>query len=390
MLKKFFICLILFVKAYAITPSVEELIWQNGESFLKFLENNQIPVSLYYGLEKEDQELAAEIIAGTKFQILRDNLDRISQILIPISEELQIHIYRDNNDEFKISFSPIIYTNENKVLSIEISKTPYQDIIEYTGNSALSAAFLTAFKGTINFKNLKKGDKLVIVYSQKKRLGRPFGSPEIYSSMVQSHGKSYYIYQYNDRFYDKDGRELENFFLVKPVNYTRISSRFTLKRWHPVLRSYRAHLGIDYAAPKGTKVTAAGDGVVNFVGTKGGYGKVVTIRHADNYMSLYAHLNGFAKGLKNGQKVSKKQLIGYVGNTGLSTGPHLHFGLYKNNKAINPEKVVKITKSKLEGKEKREFDKIVAQNNKKIENSLKNHTNTPRDDEFDSVIAFID
>lgn len=388
MIKKLFIFLFIALNLYAAKPSVEELTWPNGESLLMFLENNKIPLSLYYNLEKEDQELASEITTGTRFQILRDDDDEISQVLIPISDELQIHIHKDKIGKFNLDFIPIIYENEDRILSIDINRSPYQDIIENTGNLALASAFMNAFKGSVDFRGLKKGDKLIITYSQKRRMGRVFSTPDIKAAMIQIRGKAEYVYQYDGRFYDKFGKELENFFLVKPVKNARISSRFTPKRFHPILKRYRAHLGMDYAAPKGTKIYAAGDGTVSFAGKKGGYGNVLTINHADGYMTLYAHVNGFASGMKRGKSIKKGQLVAYVGNTGMSTGPHLHFGLYKNNKAINPESVVKITKSALGGKEKAEFNSLVATYSKDIDKGLGDHKNYPKEETFESVITF--
>lgn len=388
MIKKILLLIFIAFNLYAVETSVEELTWPSGEGFLTFLEGNNMPLALYYNLEREDKELASEITSGTKFQILRDDLNNISQVLIPINEELQIHIYKDSLNNFKLEFIPIIYTTEEHTLSIEISRSPYQDIMDATGNAALASAFMNAFRGSVDFKSLRKGDRLVVIYSQKRRMGRVFGMPNIKSAMIEIRGRAQFIYQFNDRYYNIYGKEVENFFLVKPIKNARISSIFTLKRWHPILKRYRAHLGIDYAAPKGTRVYAAGDGIIGFVGQKGGYGNVMTINHADNYMTLYAHLSGFAGGIKVGAKVKKGQLIAFVGSTGMSTGPHLHFGLYKNNKAINPESIVKITKSALAGKEKAAFINIMNEYNKQIENSIKNPTNPPKEENFESVIAF--
>ena len=122
-------------------------------------------------------------------------------------------------------------------------------------------------------------------------------------SLNKKKNKQNYIYKFNDVFYNANGKEVENFLLTRPIPNARISSRFNPKRFHPVLKRYRAHLGTDYAAPRGTKIYAAGDGVVSFVGTKGGYGKTVTIQHSSGYMTLYAHVNGYAKGIKKGKKV---------------------------------------------------------------------------------------
>lgn len=389
MLKKVFLFTVFLLNLYAISPSVEELEWPSKKSFLTFLNDNNIPSSLYYNLEKDDQELASEITSGTKFQILRDENQEISQILIPITEDLQIHIFKDGFNNYSIEFIPVVYEENEYILSLLIEKSPYQDIINQTNNHALAAAFMSAFKGGVDFRNLKKGDKLSIIFNQKTRLGSNYGIPNIKAAMIEQNGKPSYVYQYNDKFYDPSGKELERFFLIKPVKNARISSPFTLKRWHPILKRYKAHLGIDYAAPKGTKIYAAGDGVINFVGQKSGYGKVITIKHIDNYMTLYAHLSAFAKGIKNNTKVKQGQLIAYVGSTGMSTGPHLHFGLYKNKVAINPQSVVRVTKSALSGNQKNKFNAFIKGINDEIAQSfITNNKIPPKNVKFDLVETF--
>ncbi|WP_096027083.1 peptidoglycan DD-metalloendopeptidase family protein [Campylobacter lanienae] len=374
-MKKFILSILAFMNLNAATTSVEELIWPQGDTFLTFLERHNIPLSIYYNLSGEDKELASELSAGTKFQILRDVNDDISQILLPISNEIQIHIFKDMNNHYSMDFIPIVYEVEEMVLNIQIQDSPYKDIKNATNDEILANAFNKSFNGSVNFKTLQKGDRLAIVYERKKRLGKYIGEPNIKVAMIETRGKPNYIYKFNDAFYDPNGRELENFLLIKPVPNARVSSRFNPKRFHPVLKRYRAHLGVDYAAPRGTKIYAAGDGVVSFVGNKGGYGKTVTIQHSGGYMTLYAHVNGYANGIKKGKKVKKGQLIAYVGSTGLSTGPHLHLGLYKNGNAINPESVVKITKSELNKNQKIEFNKLKDILNNQIQASFKDHIN---------------
>ena len=195
--------------------------------------------------------------------------------------------------------------------------------------------------------------------------------PIIKAAMVETKGKKHYIFNFEGRYYDERGKELESFFLQRPLRRSRITSRFTLRRWHPVLRRYRAHLGVDFGARRGTPVMAAGSGKVVFAGRKGGYGNVVIIYHGSGYKTLYAHLSKFRRGIRRGKRVKQGQVIGYVGSTGLSTGPHLHFGLYKNNRPINPLRVVKIAKSGLSGKKLREFKKMVARYKKEIDELLK-------------------
>ena len=128
-------------------------------------------------------------------------------------------------------------------------------------------------------------------------------------------------------------------FLRTPVDFARISSHFNLKRKHPILNRIRAHKGTDYAAPTGTPIKAAGDGKVTWAGTKGGYGRTVMIQHGQSYKTLYAHMNKYGRGIKNGVRVKQGQIIGYVGSSGLATGPHLHYEFYLNGAVRNPVRV---------------------------------------------------
>ncbi len=138
-----------------------------------------------------------------------------------------------------------------------------------------------------------------------------------------------------ENYYGPDGKSLRRAFLKAPLQYRRISSFFTKRRYHPVLKYFRPHLGIDYAAPKGTPVSSVGDGTVIYAGWKGGFGKYVQVRHANGYVSAYGHLSGYGRGTRTGARVRQGQVIGYVGSTGLSTGPHLDFRITKNGSFIN-------------------------------------------------------
>ncbi|MDR2790697.1 MAG: peptidoglycan DD-metalloendopeptidase family protein [Campylobacteraceae bacterium] len=360
--------IILFV-SLAFGTRAEDHYWEKGETFLKFLEKNSLPFSLYWGLDIEDKEMAAEIYAGTKYYILRGDEDDIRQILIPVaSGELQLHIYKEKDEDYTVQFTPAAYQESEKELVFKLQLSPYQDIIALTNSTLLAREFVNSFQGNIDFKRLREGTEFVLLYKEKTRLGSHFSNPLIKAAMVDTKSKKEYVFYYEPkgRYYNNDGKEIEGFFLMTPLKYTRISSPFTLKRWHPVLQKYRAHYGIDYAAPIGTQVKAAGDGKVTFVGPQNGYGKTVKIAHEGGYSTLYAHLNGFAKSLKNGKYVKKGELIAYVGNTGVSTGPHLHFGLYKSNQPINPASVIKVAKSALSGKEKTEFNKYTEVMKEKI------------------------
>ncbi len=351
---------LLLTISFAVASYVQEDIWWKGETLLTFFEKHQIPKELYFNLSKTDKELCSEIYAGVEFQILYEEDTKLAQALIPISEEMQIHIVKDLNKTFSLDIIPIEFQEVSQTITIAIENSPYQDIIKNTGNKALANEFILAFKKSVNFRKLQKGDKVSIKFNQKIRQGKYFGTPEILGSFVQIRGRNNYIFQNpdNNRFYDDKGKSLTSVFLKVPLRYKRISSKFTYKRWHPILKRYRAHLGVDYAAPTGRKVHATADGKIIFKGRKGGYGKTVMIRHKSGYKSLYAHLNSYAK-VKVGSWVKQGTFIGRVGSTGRSTGPHLHFGLYKNGRAVNPQKVITITKSKLSGKKRKTYMKIV-------------------------------
>ncbi|MEA3522448.1 MAG: peptidoglycan DD-metalloendopeptidase family protein [Campylobacterota bacterium] len=339
--------------------SVEYERWPSGETFLTFLEHQKLPQATYYDLDAEDQKLTEEIRSGFNYQILRDVNDSIEQVLIPINDELQLHLMC-KAQKCEVAPIPIITQVKREAFMLEIENSPYYDIQKATGSKALAQIFVNGFKNSLNFRrDLRKGDKLVMVYDQKYRFGKAFSMPVLQVAMIEMRGKRHSIYLNSDeRYYDEKGAQVEGFLLSRPVKNARISSKFTKRRFHPILKRYRAHLGIDYAARRGTPIMAAGSGKVIFAGYTRGYGNVTKIRHTDGYMTLYAHQKSFRRGIKRGKYVKQGQVIGYVGSTGLSTGPHLHFGLYKNGRAINPARVVRVTTKKLYGKTRKAFLKI--------------------------------
>ncbi len=357
---------------------VQELNWPKGESLLTFLSKYSIPKSLYYNLPKEDKELCAEIIANQKYFLYTEDDGTLNQVLIPISEDIQLHIYKDLKGKFKFSTLPINYTEHTYTVAIKVKNSIAYDVRKTTGSYALALRLKNIFKN-LNLRKFRKGDYIVLKYTQKSLLGRIHGTPEISAAMIELRGKKYYRFRSkkDDKFYDENAKGFtKSYFFQIPLRYKRISSSFTRKRWHPVLKRYRAHLGTDFAAPRGRKIYAAGNGRVIFKGRKGGYGKTIIIDHRNGYKTLYAHQNGFAKGIRAGKSVKKGQHIGYVGSTGLSSGPHLHLGLYRNGNAINALRVIKKPEyNGITGKYKRTFianaKNMVKQFNKEIKNKNK-------------------
>ena len=359
------------------SAQIEELSWQKGESFLTFLEKNKIPLKLYYDLDKEDQELCSEIQSGNKFFSYTEDDGSLTQALIPVSLDMQIHIYKDSSNEYKFQTLPINYTEKSELIAIPITESISNDILKATGDVTIAAILNTLFSNSnADFKKMKKGDFIAIEYNQKTYMGKLHGMPEINAAMIQINGKPFYRFRNSkdDKYYDENGVGFTKTYLFQiPLTFTRVSSPFTNKRYHPVLKRYRANLGTDFAAPTGRNIYAASDGKVEFVGTQSGYGKTVIINHQNGYKTLYAHQNGFAKGLRQGQMIKKGTHIGYVGSTGLSSGPHLHLGMYKNNVAIDPMSVLQRPKFEgLDPKEKPIFlantKAIISKFNNQIEN----------------------
>lgn len=329
--------------------------WESGYTLFAFFQKYDIPTSVYYNLPPKDRELTSEIYAGVTYYTLLDKNDELIQALIPIGDGMQIHIFK-RDGVYALDFTPMIYFEQEQTISLSIQKSPYQDLMEMTHDSALVGEFLNAYKNSINFHSILKNDRLALIYDRKYRLGKPLKNANIKAAVVEINKKPHYIFSYNNgRYYNKEGKEIQGFLLQTPISGARISSRFSLGRKHPILGTIRPHYAVDYAAPKGTPIYAAASGVVIFVGKKGGYGNLIEIRHENNLKTLYAHMNSFASGMRVGKKVKQGQVIGRVGTTGLSTGPHLHFGLYRNNVPINPLSSVKAVSKELQGKEKEAF-----------------------------------
>lgn len=208
--------------------------------------------------------------------------------------------------------------------------------------------------------DLREGDELRVIYEGSFRDGEQVLSGPILAAEFRNQGKTYQAIRYagkdgKSRYYSPDGKSLRKAFLRTPVDFSRISSGFSLGRRHPILNTIRAHKGVDYAAPRGTAIKAAGDGKIVFKGTKSGYGNVIEIAHNQHHTTLYAHMNGFAKGLATGARVSAGQVIGYVGSTGLATGPHLHYELRVDGVHRDPLKVNTPLADNLDDRELRAF-----------------------------------
>ena len=237
---------------------------------------------------------------------------------------------------------PVEYIRQRCEASITSSL--WGTIMEHNLPYALAAEFEDIYQWTVDFFGIQAGDSFKVVYDEKMVDGESVGIGRIWGAEFCHGGKQYYAIPFSQdgklRYWEANGESLRKQFLKAPLKYTRISSKFSKARLHPVYKVYRPHHGVDYAAPAGTPVHSVADGTVTFRGwDKGGGGNTIKIKHAGGMETGYLHLKSFAKGISVGTRVSQGQLIGYVGSTGASTGPHLDFRIKKNGTPIDPLKL---------------------------------------------------
>jgi len=226
-----------------------------------------------------------------------------------------------------------------------IKDSLYQSAMDEKLDFELALELADIFAWDIDFfVDLRPGDNYVFLYEQKYREGKLVGNGRITAAHFHNDSTRHLAYYYEvpgraADYYDREGKSLRKQFLKSPLRYSRISSGYSRRRLHPILKIYRPHPGIDYAAPTGTPVSTVGDGRVIFKGWKNGYGRCITIRHNNRYTTTYGHLSRYAAKLKVGSNVDQGEVIGYVGASGLASGPHLDFRMKKDGSFVNPLKI---------------------------------------------------
>lgn len=246
---------------------------------------------------------------------------------------------------FKASVLPP-QLEQRLIMRTGVIKTTLFDATDEAGLPDATASQLSEiFGGDIDFhRDLHKGDKFSVTYDVTYSNGEPVRNGRIQAAEFVNQGKAYRVVFFqtdstHGDYYTPDGKSVRKAFLRSPVEFSRISSGFTSARFHPILQTWRAHKGVDYAAPIGTKVKVTADGTVSLVGQQGGYGNVIMVTHQGRYTTVYGHLSRFASGLRRGQHVGQGDVIGYVGMTGWATGPHLHYEFKIDGEQRDPLRV---------------------------------------------------
>lgn len=339
---------------------VVESKWIEGEPFSKYLESRHVPKEFLKTIPQDDQKFLSDINTKHFFYELKDDNGTLLQALIPISKVMQIHISKKrDSQQYLFDIIPIEYNKGEYYAKVVIENNPYTDTLNSIKNKNVASRLSTALEDAIDGRKLKKGDEINFIYTQKKRMGKAVLIPDIKVIRVKTKDKETFVYVDEDgegfthvgksvAYEVKDEKQKvytrkvttqgKNTIFGMPLRNIRITSSFAYRRYHPILKRYRPHHGTDFGARKGTPLLAVHSGKITYASRMGSYGNVVKIKHAGGYESLYAHQSRIRA--KHGQLVKKGQVIGYVGSTGRSTGPHLHFGLQKNGRWIDPMNVL--------------------------------------------------
>lgn len=259
--------------------------------------------------------------------------------------------------------------------SATINSSLWGAIMEERLPYALAAELEDIYQWTVDFFGIQKGDSFTVIYDERFIDDTvSVGIGRIWGARFTQGDKEYYAVPFRQdgriQYWEADGASLRKQMLKAPLKYSRISSKFTYARKHPIYKVYRPHTGVDYAAPKGTPVHAVADGVVTYKGWAGGGGNTLKIKHPGSLQTGYMHLSGYAKGIAQGVRVKQGQLIGYVGSTGASTGPHLDYRVWKNGTPIDPLKIPQEPAEPIAQESRRAFefvrDRIVAELNGEV------------------------
>ncbi len=303
----------------------------------------------------------SRIRAGNRYEIAVSE-GVIHRFLVQVDDERQLRVYRTNQGALRARMERIPYDIENVRVKLKVRGSLFGSISRAGVPLSLAVKLRGIFEWVVDFhKDIKEGDTVELLVESRSLSGSPAGFGRILAARIKTRGSekaAIYFRSGNDSYFTPNGETLRRAFLRSPLKYTRISSRFTKNRFHPVLKRFRPHLGVDYAAPKGTPVRAVADGVIVFSGWRGAAGKMIQVRHGRGYVTSYLHLSRIKKIARRGGKIRQGQIIGLVGSTGLSTGPHLDFRIKRNGTPMNPLSARLPAGNPVLGRKLREFRRL--------------------------------
>ena len=308
------------------------------------LRNKYLPLKTVYEINRLSSGVfsLAHIRKGQPYKIiLQENY--LTGFEYEINKEDRLVIQREKGI-FSINQAPIQYDVNLEVVSSVITSSLFGAVTQSGERCELALKLSDIFAWDIDFiKDIQPGDQFKVLVEKRYRDGRLSGYGDIHAAFFVNNGTQFKAFLHTDSngiagYYDEQGKSLQKAFLKAPLAFSRISSKFTRKRMHPILKVYRPHPGVDYAAPEGTPIKTAGDGSIMEIGYNKGMGNYINIRHYNGYITSYNHMSRFARGMKKNKRVAQGDVIGFVGMTGYATGPHLDYRMRKNGRLIDPLK----------------------------------------------------
>ncbi|MCB1878390.1 MAG: peptidoglycan DD-metalloendopeptidase family protein [Chromatiales bacterium] len=340
-----------------------EHIVQPGDTLSGIFSRLSVPARDLLSLlgEQDRKKALSNIVPGQTFRIRLDEDGRLAELRYREDQLNEMCVTR-KGDGFATKLVVDAVERRTAHASGVIAGSLFAAAQKAGMSDRLTMELADIFGWDIDFAlDLREGDSFTVVYEELYKDGERIGEGDILSAEFSNRGDTFRAVRFDEpdgtaTYYTPEGRSMRKAFLRTPVKFSRISSGFNLRRKHPILNRIRAHKGVDYAAPRGTPVLATADGKITFRKTKGGYGRTVIVDHSNGYSTLYAHLSRYASAAKAGQRVKQGQVIGYVGSSGLATGPHLHYEFRLNGAHKNPL-TVKLPQAESVAKARRaEFD----------------------------------
>ena len=339
---------------------------QEGETFSQILRKTELSdseIQEIIKLTKEKVDLN-KLNIGTKIETLSsiENGDlSIQNIIIYPNKESEVFIFRNDN-KFKIKSNQLMLYPELVYQEVEIQNSIFESLTNVDTPESIIMEFVQLFSFDIDFqREIRQGNRIKIFYKKFNDEKQNFvKTGSIMFAEIQLHNHAYELYRFESEnkklmgYFDSKGKSATKALMKTPINGARLSSGYGMRK-HPILGYNKKHQGVDFAAPIGTPIMAAGTGHIEFVGNNGGAGKYIRIKHMNGYKTAYAHLSKYASGISKNIKVKQGQTIGYVGSTGLSTGPHLHYEVWFNGERINPMTMKLPSGKKLENNDLEHF-----------------------------------
>jgi len=332
---------------HEIAPAPPDHAWvtatvKRHDTLSQIFKRHGLKIAEAYAVAKLDGATALRTIRpGQEIQLAADPQGALAALRHRLDPTTTLHINRDGGllRAKTVSRAPEIRLRKRKA----VIRTTLSSAAKQAGLSDETLyEFARLFDWQVDFsREIQSGDQFAVLFEERYLDGEKIGNGDIVAAELTISGRRLRAIRHIDEhghraYYAPNGDSIQRSFLRSPVEFGRVTSKFTHKRFHPILKRWRAHRGVDYGAPRGTPVRATGDGVVKLAGRLHGYGKTITIRHGEKYTTLYAHLHNYAKGIKVGARIRQGEVIGYVGSTGWSTGPHLHYEFRVNGVHQNP------------------------------------------------------